>query len=44
MTSTAEKCIPCGILNENSGELHISPGSSHKTGDFIADTAYNMVE
>ena len=34
----AEKCIPCGILNENSGELHISPGSSHKTGDFIADT------
>jgi len=34
----AEKYIPCGILNENSGELHISFGSSHKTGDFIADT------
>ncbi len=34
----AEKYIPCGILNENSGELHISSGSSHKTGDFIADT------
>ncbi|MGE0083706.1 MAG: ISAzo13 family transposase, partial [Desulfococcaceae bacterium] len=33
-----EKYIPCGILNENSGELHISFGSSHKTGDFIADT------
>ena len=34
----AEKCIPCGILNENSGELHISFGSSYKTSDFIADT------
>jgi hypothetical protein len=34
----AEKYIPCGIVNENSGELHISFGSSHKTGDFIADT------
>lgn len=34
----AEKYIPCGILNENSGELFISFGSSHKTGDFIADT------
>lgn len=33
-----EKYIPCGILNENSGELHISFGSSYKTGDFIADT------
>ncbi|MGE0083219.1 MAG: hypothetical protein AB7S75_02230 [Desulfococcaceae bacterium] len=33
-----EKYIPCGILNENSGELHISFGSSHKTSDFIADT------
>ena len=34
----AEKYIPCGILNENSGELHISFGSSHRTGDFIVDT------
>ena len=34
----AEKYIPCGILNENSGELHISFGSSHKTFHFIVDT------
>jgi len=33
-----EKFVPCGIVNENSGELHISFGSSHKTGDFIVDT------
>lgn len=33
-----EKYIPCGILNEDSGELLISFGNSYKTSDFIADT------
>jgi hypothetical protein len=33
-----EKCIPCGILNEDSGELYINFGTSSKTSDFISDT------
>ena len=33
-----EKYIPCGIVNEDSGELFINFGSSYKTSDFIADT------
>ena len=33
-----EKYIPCGIVDEDSGELHITFGSSYKTSDFIVDT------
>ena len=33
-----EKNIPCGILDEDTGALHISFGSSYKTSDFIVDT------
>jgi len=33
-----EKYIPCGILNEDSGELLINFGDSYKTSDFIVDT------
>jgi hypothetical protein len=33
-----EKYIPCGILDEDSGQLHLHFGSSHKTSDFIVDT------
>lgn len=33
-----EKYIPCGIVDEDSGALQISFGSSYKTSDFIVDT------
>jgi hypothetical protein len=33
-----EKYIPCGIVDEECGELHITFGSSYKTSDFIVDT------
>jgi transposase len=33
-----EKYIPCGILDEDSGKIFISFGSSYKTSDFIVDT------
>ena len=33
-----EKYIPCGIVDEDSGELRITFGSSSKTSDFIVDT------
>jgi hypothetical protein len=33
-----EKYVPCGIVDEESGELHIIFGSSYKTSDFIVDT------
>ena len=33
-----EKYIPCGIVDEASGELRITFGSSSKTSDFIVDT------
>jgi Rhodopirellula transposase DDE domain len=33
-----EKYIPCGIVDEDSGQLHLYFGSSHKTSDFIVDT------
>jgi len=33
-----EKYIPCGIVDEESGELHITFGSSYKTSDCIVDT------
>jgi Rhodopirellula transposase DDE domain len=32
-----EKYIPCGILEEERGQLHITFGSSYKTSDFIVD-------
>jgi len=32
-----EKYIPCGIGDEESGQLHITFGSSYKTSDFIVD-------
>lgn len=33
-----EKYVPCGIVDEESVELHITFGSSSKTSDFIVDT------
>ena len=33
-----EKSVPCGIVEEGSGELAITFGSSYKTSDFIVDT------
>lgn len=33
-----EKYIPCGIVDEDSGQLYISFGSSYKTSDFIVDS------
>ncbi len=33
-----EKYIPFGIVDEDSGQLHITFGSSHKTSDFIVDS------
>jgi DDE family transposase len=33
-----EKDIPCGIVDEESGELRITFGSSYKTSDFLVDT------
>lgn len=33
-----EKYIPCGIVDEDSGELPITFGSSYTTSDFIVDT------
>ena len=32
------KYIPCGIVDEDSGQLYINFGSSYKTSDFIVDT------
>jgi hypothetical protein len=32
-----EQYIPCGIVDEDSAELHITFGSSYKTSDFIVD-------
>jgi hypothetical protein len=36
-----EKYVPCGIVDEDSGELHITFGSSYKTSDFIMDVLEN---
>ena len=33
-----EKYIPCGIVEEDRGQLSITFGSSYKTSDFIVDT------
>jgi hypothetical protein len=32
-----EKYVPCGIVDEESGELTITFGSSYKTSDFMVD-------
>ena len=32
-----EKYVPCGIVDEASGELALTFGSSYKTSDFIVD-------
>ena len=32
-----EKCVPCGIVDEDSAELTITFGGSYKTSDFIVD-------
>jgi hypothetical protein len=34
----SEQYIPCGILEEGTGQLYINFGSSFKTSDFIVDT------
>ena len=33
-----EKYTPCGIVDEDSGQLYINFGCSYKTSDFIVDT------
>jgi hypothetical protein len=32
-----EKYIPCGIVDEDNAQLHLTFGSSYKTSDFIVD-------
>jgi hypothetical protein len=34
----AQKYIPCGVVDEDTGHLQILFGSSAKTSDFIVDT------
>ncbi len=33
-----EKYLPCGILDEDTGQLYLNFGSSYKTSDFIVDS------
>ncbi len=33
-----EKFVPCGIVNEDTGQLYLNFGSSYKTSDFIVDS------
>src|SRR5262245_40017704 len=33
-----EQYVPCGIVDEASGALHITFGSSYKTSDFLVET------
>lgn len=33
-----QKYVPCGIVDEDSGQLYLMFGSSAKTSDFIVDT------
>ncbi len=33
-----EKYIPCGILDEDTGQLYLNFGSSYKTSDFMVDS------
>lgn len=35
---STEKHVPFGIVDEQSGELYLTFGSSHKTSDFIVDS------
>ncbi len=35
-----EKYIPCGILDEDTGQLYLNFGSSYKTSDFIVDSLF----
>lgn len=39
-----EKYIPCGLVDEDSGQLYIQFGSSYKTSDFIVDTLQDWWE
>ena len=39
-----EKYIPFGVVNEDTGELHLAFGSSAKTSDFIVDCLYSWWE
>jgi hypothetical protein len=36
-----EKYVPFGLVDEDSGQLHLTFGSSSKTSDFIADSLYD---
>lgn len=35
-----EKYVPCGIVDEDSGKLHITFSNSYKTSDFIVDSLH----
>lgn len=35
-----EKYIPCGIVDEDSGQLYLNFGSSYKTSDFMIDNLW----
>ena len=39
-----EKYTPFGVVNEDTGELHVAFGSSAKTSDFIVDCLYGWWE
>lgn len=39
-----EKYTPLGIVNEDTGELHLTFGSSAKTSDFIVDALQSWWE
>ena len=39
-----EKYTPFGIVNEDTGELHLTFGSSAKTSDFIVDALHSWWE
>ena len=39
-----EKYIPCGMVDEDSGALHIHFGSAYKTSDFMVDTVQQWWE
>jgi hypothetical protein len=39
-----EKYTPFGVVNEDTGELHLAFGSSAKTSDFIMDCLYSWWE
>ncbi len=36
-----EKYLPFGLLDEDSGQLQVTFGSSSKTSDFIVDSLYD---